>query len=139
LRFVDSNVFLHAILTPRRKLNEEEKRTKEASKKIVERIEEGEKVSITAVHLSEVVNIIESGIGLRKSLGFLAWAITTESIQIFPTIKENYENSLSIASERGISINDAIAYISMRENNIAEIYSFDKHFDQLKDIKRVKT
>jgi len=139
LRFVDSNVFLHALLTPRRKLNEEEKKTKEASKKIVERIEEGEEVSMTAVHLSEVVNIIESGIGLRKSLGFLAWAITTENIQIYPTTRENYETSLSTASEKGISINDAIAYTSMMENNIAEIYSFDKHFNQLVDIKRVKT
>jgi predicted nucleic acid-binding protein len=139
LRLVDSNVFLHAILTPRRKLNEEEKKTKESSKKIVERIEKGEKVSMTAVHLSEVVNIIESGIGLRKSLGFLAWAITTENIQIYPTTKENYETSLSTASENGVSINDAIAYTSMMEHNIAEIYSFDKHFDQLADIKRVKT
>jgi predicted nucleic acid-binding protein len=50
-----------------------------------------------------------------------------------------HETSLSIASEKGISINDAVAYTSMMEHNIAEIYSFDKHFDQLVEVKRVKT
>ena len=138
MRFVDSNVFLHAILTPRRKLSEEEQRTKDASKRIVERIEDGEKVSITAVHLSEVINIIESGLGLQKSLGFLAWIIDTDSIQILPTTRENYEASLSISNDKAISINDAIAYISMVENNIVEIYSFDRHFSQLQDIKLIR-
>jgi hypothetical protein len=44
LRFVDSNVFLHVFLTPRRELTQDEAGVKEASKAIVKGIEEGEEV-----------------------------------------------------------------------------------------------
>jgi len=44
MRFVDSNVFLHALLIPRRKLTVEEQRVKDESRGIVKRIEEGEKL-----------------------------------------------------------------------------------------------
>ena len=137
MRFVDSNVFLHAFLKPRRELTEEERRVKEESKGIVGRIEEGEGVAMTTVHLSEVINIVESGLGLRESLGLLAWAISKENIVVYPTAIEDYEGALPVARENGVSANDALAYLLMRSNGLEEIYSFDGHFDQLKDVMRL--
>lgn len=137
MRFVDSNVFLHAFLRPRRTLTDGERRVKEGAKAIVEAIEGGEEVATTAVHLSEVINIVESGLGLQKSLGLLAWAISKANIEVYPTAVEDYEGSLPIAREQGVSANDALAYRSMIGHGLREVYSFDRHFDQLKGVKRL--
>ena len=137
MRFVDSNVFLHAFLRPRRELTEEELVVKEGSKEIVARIEEGEEVAMTAVHLSEVINIVESGLGLRRSLGLLAWAISKENVVVYPTTMVDYEGALPLAGDKGISTNDAIACLSMRAHGLNEIYTFDRHFDQIEDITRL--
>lgn len=137
MRFVDSNVFLHAFLIPRRTLTKEEQKVKDEAKTIVERIEGGEEVATTTVHLSEVINIIEAGLGLQKSLGFLAWTIISENIKVYPVSIEDYESAMPLAKDKNISANDALAYLSMKAHEIREIYSFDKHFDQLKDIVRL--
>ncbi len=137
MRFVDSNTFLHAFLTPRRKLTKEEQKVKDEAKAVVERIDEDEEVTMTTAHLSEVVNIIETGLGLQKSLGFLAWIITKENIKVYPTAIEHYETAMPFAKDKRISANDALAYLSMKAHGLREIYSFDKHFDQLKDVIRL--
>ena len=137
MRFVDSNVFLHAFLIPRRKLTKEEQKIKDEAKAIVKRIEQDEEVATTTAHLSEVVNIIETGLSLQESLGFLAWVITKENVKVYPIAEEHYETALPLAKENKISANDALAYLYMKTNGIEEIYSFDSHFNQLKDIVRL--
>lgn len=134
MRFVDSNVFLHAILIPRRPLTKSERNIKDEAKSIVKRIEEGQEVATTTIHLSEVVNIIETGRNLEKSLGFLAWVIGSRNIKVYPVTVRDYESALPLAKDNNISANDAIAYLSMKTNRLGEIYSFDKHFEELKDI-----
>ena len=137
MRFVDSNIFLYAFLIPHRALTREEQRVKDEAKAIVRRIEEGEEVATTTVHLSEVVNIIETGVSLQRSLGFLAWVITSENVRVYPVTVEDYEGALLIAKDNNISANDALAHLSMKAQRLREIYSFDKHFDQIKDIIRL--
>ncbi|MEM2914007.1 MAG: type II toxin-antitoxin system VapC family toxin [Candidatus Bathyarchaeia archaeon] len=134
---MDSNVFLHAFLIPRRNLKNKEQRVKDEAKVIVKRIEEGEKVATTTAHLSEIVNIIEAGLSLQKSLGFLGWIIASENIKVYPVAAEDYENAIPLAKDKSISANDALAYLSMKAHRLREIYSFDKHFDQLKGIIRL--
>ena len=134
---MDSNIFLHAFLTPRRKLTKEEQKVKDEAKAIVERIDGDEEVAMTTAHLSEVVNIIETGLGLQKSLGFLAWIITKENIKVYPTAIEDYETAMPLAKDKRVSANDALSYLSMKTHGLREIYSFDKHFDQLKDVIRL--
>jgi len=137
LRFVDSNIFLHAFLIPRRKLTGKEMYVKEEAKAIVKRIEGGEDAATTTVHLSEVVNIIETGLSLQKSLELLIWATTSESIKVHPVAVEDYKSVIQLARDSKISANDALAYLSMKTHKLKEIYSFDKHFDRLKDIVRL--
>lgn len=137
MKFLDSNVFLHAFLIPRRPLTREEQRIKEKAKAIVKRVEEGEEVATTTVHVSEVVNIIETGLSLQKSLGFLAWIIASGNVKVYPVAVEDYESAMPLAKENNISANDALAYLSMKSRQIMEIYSFDRHFDKLKDITRL--
>ena len=137
MRFVDSNVFLHAFLRPRRELTPRERDTKERAREIIERIEAGEMVATSTVHLSEVINIVESGLGLQESLGLLAWAVSRSNIKVHSTSLGDYEAALPIAKERGVSANDALAYTLMRQHGIDEVYSFDKHFNQLTEVTRL--
>ena len=131
---MDSNIFLHAFLKPRRKLTQKELRIKEEAQEIVKRIEGGDDVAMSVSHLSEVVNVIETGLGLQKSLGFLAWVATMGNIEVYSVGLGHYESSLPLAEENKISANDALAYLFMRSYGLGEIYSFDKHFDGLKGI-----
>ncbi|MEM3666809.1 MAG: type II toxin-antitoxin system VapC family toxin [Candidatus Bathyarchaeia archaeon] len=135
MKFIDSNIFLHAYLVPRRPLTNGEQRIKDEAKEIVKRIEEGEEVAITVVHLSEIVNILETGLGIKESLGFLAWIVTSENVKVYSVDKSNYEAALLLAREKEISANDALAYSFTKAHGIGEIYTFDKHFKKLVDIK----
>jgi predicted nucleic acid-binding protein len=138
LRFVDSNVFLHAFLKPRRKLTRQEEKIKNQAKGILRNLEGGEEAATTTAHLSEVLNIIETGLGLDRSLGFLAWVAASENMSIIPVTMEDYEIALPAAKDNHVSANDALAYVSMKGRHIGEIYSFDRHFDQFKDIVRLQ-
>ncbi|MEM2876317.1 MAG: type II toxin-antitoxin system VapC family toxin, partial [Candidatus Bathyarchaeia archaeon] len=137
MRFLDSNVFLHSFLIPRRTLTEKERLVKEEAKAIVKGVEDGEGVATTTVHVSEVVNLIEAGLSLEQSLGFLAWIIASGNIKVYPVALEDYESALPVARENHISVNDALAYLLMKKHRIKEIYSFDRHMDRLKDITRL--
>jgi predicted nucleic acid-binding protein len=137
LRFIDSSVFLHAFLRPRRELTGEEQRVKEEAKEIITGVEEGEEVATSTVHLSEVLNIVESGLGLQRSLGLLAWAVSMPNVEVHPVSLGDYEGALPVAREGNVSVNDALAYQLMEEHGLDEVYSFDGHFNQLRGITRL--
>lgn len=137
MRFVDANVFIYAILKPKRKLNEREREIKRASKEIFERINRGEEVVTTVVHLSEVANILEDAASLDFATSFLKDILTKRNIIVMGVRGRDYMESVLQAEEKGVSVNDALAYILMKKRGIEEIYTFDKHFENL-DVKIVK-
>ena len=110
MRFVDSNVFIHAFSIPRRPLTEKEVLVKNEAKKIVRRIEEGENVAPTITHLSEVLNILEARLNLQRALGFLSWIISSENVKVYPVSIEDYEKSMLLAKEKNVSIKDLLPY-----------------------------
>ena len=95
---------------------------------ILKRVENGEEIVTTVVHLSEVANILEAKLGLSVALDFLEELLTAKNVTVLPVSTEDYLRSLIVAKERGISVNDALAYLKMKELGIEEIYTFDKHF-----------
>ena len=136
MKFLDSSVFLHAYLRPRRKLKPREEELKKRAKKIIERIDSSEEdVLTTVIHVSEIVNMVESWLGLKESLSILARFLSLRNISIVGVSESDYEEALTISIHYNISVNDAIAYLKMKENNINEIYTFDKHFKNLPGIK----
>jgi hypothetical protein len=52
MKFLDANIFIYAYYKPRKELSEKARWMKEKSKKILKRINDGEEVVTTAVHLS---------------------------------------------------------------------------------------
>ena len=137
MRFIDSNVFLYAMIKPRRSTDEELLKRKEHAKKILLRIERGEKVATTLIHLSEIANILEAKVNLTTAINFLESMLLAENIKLLSLSVEDYLRAVLISKEKRISVNDALAYLKMKELGIEEIYTFDRHFQNL-DVKVIQ-
>jgi len=137
MRFLDANVFIYAYLKPKRGLADEERKLKERAKAIVKRINEGEKVITSIVHLSEVVNILENAMTIGTLSELIKGILSSDNILVLEVSTHDYLMAADLASIYNIGINDSLALIKMRERGIDEIYSFDKHFDEIEGIARV--
>jgi len=124
MRFIDSNIFLYAIIKPKGKIDPEILERKEKSRKILLRIKAGEEVVTTVVHLSEVANI-------HASINLVKEVLLAKNIIVLPVSTMDYLKAVVLAEEKKVSINDALAYLKMKENSIKEIYTFDEHFRNL--------
>ena len=71
MRFIDSNIFLYAIIKPKGKIDPEILERKEKSRKILLRIKAGEEVVTTVIHLSEVANILEAKANIHASINLV--------------------------------------------------------------------
>lgn len=137
MRFMDSNVFIHAYIKPRRRLQEHEKRIKEEAKAIIERVSRGEEVVTTVVHLGEIANLLESFMPFEVALEVIRGILLKDNIHIEAVSCQDYLSALAIAEDSVVGLNDALAYGIMIHKGIREIYSFDKDFDKLENVMRV--
>jgi predicted nucleic acid-binding protein len=135
--FVDANVFVYAFLKPKRKLQPHEKNIKDAAKKIVTRINEGEETVTSVVHFSEICNILEDHLPIQEACTIEKGLLFLDNIIIKEVSEEDYLKALAIAEDQQIGANDALAYTLMKEAGINKIYSFDEDFDGFKDIHRL--
>jgi len=82
MRFIDTTVFIYAVLKPRRELNEQEQQLKNAAKEIFKRVNEGEEVITTVVHVSEVANILEDAANLSFSISFVKDLLVKRNVRV---------------------------------------------------------
>ncbi len=137
IAFVDTNVFVYALLKPTRKLQQHEIKAKEAAKQIISRINDGEEVACSVVHFSEICNIIEYYLPFEEALTLEKGLLLRENIQICEVTQDDYLNAVSISEQHPVGLNDALAYVLMKKTAITKIYSFDKHFDCFPEIHRI--
>jgi predicted nucleic acid-binding protein len=130
-------MFVYAFLKPKRKLQPHETSIKEAAKKIISRINDGEKVATSVVHFSEVCNILEDHLPLEEALSLEKGLLLRENISICEVSEQDYLNASSVAENYKVGMNDALACVIMGKAEMTKIYSFDKDFDFLPDIKRI--
>jgi len=131
MRFIDANVFIYAVLKPKRGLNERVQELKTASKEIFKKVNEGEKVITTVVHLSEVANVLEDVANLSFAISFLKDILLKKNVIVERVSDKDYMGCVLLAEEKRVSINDALAYLLMKRRRIEHIYTFDKHFQNL--------
>lgn len=136
MRFIDSNVFIHALLKPRRQLSPLELQLKTDAKNILTRVEEGEKVMTTTSHITEVANILEARTSLEQASSTIISIVNTPSIEILPVNVIHVKTAVSTSHRNRIGYNDCLAYVTMNENRVHEIYTFDKDYDRLTGITR---
>jgi predicted nucleic acid-binding protein len=138
MRFVDASLFLYAHLKPKRAVTGEVAEMKKAARNIVKRIDSGEKVATSLAHVSEVANILEASMPLQGSCQIMRDLVHSPTVSILEPTRENYMDAVEVAEEVSVGLNDGVAYVLMRENGIDEIYTFDKHFDRFKDVRRIQ-
>jgi len=131
MRFVDSNVLIYALFKPKKEPDGKIAEMKRKSVEILKRIQEGEEVSTTVVHLSEVANVIASRRNERMAAEFVREFLTLRNVEVFEINGEDFLKASLLAIERDVDVNDALAYIKMREHKIEEIYTFDRHFEKM--------
>lgn len=122
-------MFIHALLQPRRRLEDHEVQIKVGAKAILGRVMDGEQVSTTVVHLSETANILESRISIERTSQILTSIMSFPSLTVMPVDEKEYLAAVAYSSQGNLSINDALAIIKMEKGCVTEIYSFDKHLD----------
>lgn len=136
MRFLDTNVLVYALLAPRRVLSEQEKSMLKNAKQIMGRVDKGERVVWSVVHISEFVNIVQHHYNLGAAYDILASLLGMENVKILSVSVDHYNLALEMARSVRVSINDCLAAVLMIENKISELYSFDTDFDALQ-IKRI--
>jgi hypothetical protein len=136
-RFLDSSVYLHAYLRTKRKLSTEETEIKGKAVRILEKVDGGDPVAISVVHVSEILNIVEARLGVQKAQDILEAILATESISILEVSRRDYEEALVLSYRYAVGPNDALAATLCRRRMITEAYSFDRHFDNFTWLKRV--
>lgn len=137
MRFIDANVFLYTLIKPRASLSHSDKNIKRLARDIISRIDSNEKALTTVVHISEVLNILESHSTYDYAIDAAERILFNENMFIETVSKHDYSISIELAKKYKISMNDALAVFFMQSRKLNEIYSFDKHFDNIGGIKRV--
>jgi predicted nucleic acid-binding protein len=131
LRFIDASTFLYAVLEPTQELPEHLQKMKSEAREIITRVDKGEKVVTSVVHLSEVANVLESRKSFSEAAQFIYDLLAKESITVLDVTHNDYQGATVLAQRYKVGINDSLAKILMDRLKIKEIYSFDKHFDNL--------
>lgn len=137
MNFIDSSAFLYAFLTARKELSHEVEEMKAHAQAIIRRIQEGENVTTSTVHISETANILERRFPLSRARYVASQIIQSQNIEILPVDRLHYEAALAASERHDLGLNDALAYTLIKEKRIDAIYSFDKDFDKLPGIRRL--
>ena len=136
LRFIDASAILYAVIEPKKPLSKQLTNLKSNAKNILKRINEGEQVITSVVHLSEVSNILEAIKPFSEVANFIADLMLKNSVQVLDVTADDYKTAAILAKRYEVGVNDTLEKILMSSIDVDEIYSFDKHFDNLQ-VKRI--
>ena len=81
-------------------------------------------------------NVLEDAANLSLAVSFLKDILLKRNVIVEAVSDKDYMGSVLLADEKRVSINDALAYLLMKRERIEEIYTSDKHFENL-DIRMV--
>ena len=137
MRFIDSSTFLYAFLRPERPPPPDVAEMKANAQNILKNINDGEPVVTSVIHVSEIANILETRIPSPQSRQIISDIITKKTIEVTDVTRHLYTSSLRTAETHDVGLNDALAFNIMQQREIHEIYSFDKHFDELPGVRRL--
>lgn len=137
MRFLDASVFLHAYLKPSRKVPDDVEVIKRKAKAIVKRIEDGEEALTSLVHISEIANILGARADLETTCDIISGLLDLPNLNVAEPSKKLYESAVEESRSYRIGVNDALAWILMKREDISEIYSFDGDYDRIEGLKRI--
>jgi len=135
MRFLDANIFIYAYYRPKKQLTEKEEAMKDQAKRIVSNISQGkEQVTTTVVHISEIVNILKNGLAQDQLTQIIRGLFMLNTVKIMDVTKDAYFAAAELGEDLKLEPNDALTVDIMRQNEIAEVYTFDEHFTKIDGI-----
>jgi len=138
MKFLDANIFIYAYYKPKKQLTQREKQMKEQAKQIISNVSQGkEEVTMTVVHLSEIVSILKHGMPIDQLTNIIRGTFMLDNVRIRGVTREAYFAAAELGEDLRLEPNDALAVDVMRQNGIKEIYSFDEDFDQIEGISKL--
>ena len=130
MRFVDSNVFIYVLV----KSPKDDYMT---AKRILQRIEEGEETITNTAVIQEIIDWLEYNNKRREIETFLA------AINSYITMKKakiswnEIMEAIGDMKKYDLDLVDALTLQTMKKNDVKEIYTNDKDFDRVKEVKRI--
>ncbi|MCW3999041.1 MAG: type II toxin-antitoxin system VapC family toxin [Candidatus Bathyarchaeota archaeon] len=138
MRFLDANIFVYAYYKAKKPLSQKEQAMKEQAQNIIRSVSEGkEEITTTVVQLSEVVNILKHGMPKDSLTRVILGLFMLDNVKIVDVTRDGYFAAVELSEDYSFDPNDALALDVMRQNGIAEVYSFDDHFSKIEGIKRL--
>ena len=129
--YVDSNIFLNALLY-------DDKRAKKC-KELLKEIGKKEKNGVTAILTwDEVVYVTKKFLGVEIGNSEGKKFLGLPNISLKKVDKEIIEKAQKIIETYNVGPRDAIHAATALVNNIKEIASDDSDFDKIKELKRIK-
>ena len=138
MKFLDANILIYACFVPRSALTSKEKYLKAKSQAILQRVDEGETVAISVVHLSEVSNVLRRCFSGQDTAALLESLYTKLNVHILDVGQHDYLTAVHISKTTNVKINDCLATFLMKREHISEIYTFDQEFTKFKWIKVIR-
>ncbi|MBM3309072.1 MAG: type II toxin-antitoxin system VapC family toxin [Candidatus Altiarchaeales archaeon] len=129
--FLDTNIILEAELKQQKS---------EEARKLLSKLKDNKlKCLTTDFHAYSTLVIIENhGTNASQMAVHISSLIGYDSLTIYRPSIYDWLKAAKHMQEHKLDFDDALAYQSMKANNIDKIISYDKHFDKLKDIKRLE-
>jgi len=137
VRFIDASTFLYAFLKPERPLPLDAAELKRGAQAILMRVNEGERVITSVVHVSEVACILEANVSLSESRRILSDIVDKRNVEVVDVSRGLYISSIHAAGVHDVGVNNGLALNVMQERGVDEVYSFDKHFDNMPGVRRL--
>lgn len=130
--FIDSNIFL-------RYFEREDEQAYRKIERLFTEIVNGNIIGIsTSMVITEVIWVLKKFYNWDKE----EICNNVELILKTPNIRFNQRSvivkAINLYKDKNISFIDAYNYSFIRANGVTEIYSFDRDFDKLKDVKRLE-
>jgi len=131
LRFIDSNIFIYHI--------DRNPTFGETSKKILQRVEEGEEAVTSTLVLEEILIHVEQEYSARDIPTVLHSILSYLNLRIIPYTVEDMTRAIEILKDSNFTPDwdDTIIAAVMERLEIEEIYSNDHHFDKIPSLKRI--
>lgn len=136
--YLDANLFIYAYYKSKKGTNLAPKIQwmKEEAKKIILKIDKHDgDFCISIIQLAEIVNLLKRAMSWEALRQFLLGIISNNSIEIIEVSNLMYINSIDKITKYNMDSNDISAYLIMKEKGVNQIFTFDKHFRKLKDIR----
>ena len=130
MRFVDANVFIYILV-------KSPKESYETSRRILQRIENGEEALTNTAVIQEVVDWLEYNNRRREVKDFIIAINSYLTMNKINTAWDDVLAALDDMEKHGVDFVDALILQTMKKNDMEEIYSNDTDFDKIKWIKRI--